>query len=106
RCRPVVAVLVVARHPGGLVAVVEGDGRVENDRGRGVAVIDRRGIDERLEARPRLAARLDGPIELAAPEVVSADHRLHLAGVRIDGDDRALDLRLLVEGEAGRLVRT
>src|SRR5262249_29630878 len=37
-------------------------------------------------------------------EGVPADHRLHLAGVRIEGDQRALDLRLLVEREPGDAV--
>src|SRR5262249_20958440 len=56
------------------------------------------------EARPRLATCLDGAVELTPPEIVAADHRAHLAGVGVDGDERALHLRLLVECEAGRLV--
>jgi hypothetical protein len=57
-------------------------------------------VDERLERRPRLSLRLDGAVELAPPEIVAAHHRLHLPGVGVDRDERALDLGLLVEREA------
>src|SRR5439155_7396418 len=57
-------------------------------------------VDERLEGRAGLALRLHGAVELAATEVVAADHRLHLAGVRVDRGQRALHLRLLIEREA------
>jgi hypothetical protein len=58
----------------------------------GIAAVDRRRVDERLERRAGLPARLHRAVELAAAEVDAADHRLHLAGLRIDRDERALEL--------------
>ncbi len=41
------------------------DRRVDHDRRRRVAVVERRGVDERLERRAGLAQRLGGAVELA-----------------------------------------
>ena len=60
---------------------------------RGDARLERRGVDERLERRARLAARLDGAVEAALGEGAAADHDADFAGARIHGDDAALQVR-------------
>ena len=59
-------------------------------RRRRVAGLERRRVDERLERRTRLTARLDRAIEVALVEVAAADHRAHVPGRRIDRDERRL----------------
>src|SRR5262249_57966265 len=51
---------------------------------------ERGDVDERLECRARLPPRLHGAVEFAAEEVVAADHRAHVAGLRLACDDRPL----------------
>ncbi len=53
------------------------------------------GIDERLEARSRLALGLDGAVELAAIEVEAAGQGLDRAVVRIERDQGTFDGRNL-----------
>ena len=78
RRRPVVGVARVLRLPD------PGPGRhldrrVEHDRRRAVAVVERRGIDEGLERRPRLAQRLGRAVEDARLVGEAALHREHAA---------------------------
>ncbi len=61
-----------------------------DDRRRRVARFERGGVDERLERRAGLTVRLDGAVEMALVEVAAADHRAHVAGVRIERDERRL----------------
>ena len=49
-----------------------------------------RGVGKRLERRSRLAARLPGPVELARPVVVPADHGADGSGLGIEHDHGAL----------------
>ena len=82
--------LVVVGRPdarGGL----EAHGRVPADGQRREPAVDGGGVDEGLDGRPDLAPGLDGPVELAAPEVVAADHGQQVAGVGIERDQRPLD---------------
>src|SRR5207253_10939143 len=86
-----------------LAVVVSGSVTPEVDRGiqyrviRTKTVIDGRRINERLERRTGLPHRLSRTIEFAVVEIVSADHGLDFAGLRLDCKERALDLRLLLE---------
>ena len=67
------------------------DRRVVHDSGRCIAVANRRGVHDRLEGRARLAAHLHGPVELAAPEAVAADHRSGMFDAQaFDGFNREL----------------
>ena len=76
----VVAVAGVLRRPAlAAGAAAERDRRVEHHRGGPVAAVEGGGVEQRLDRRAGLAASLDGAVELAALEVVPADHRLHLA---------------------------
>ena len=69
-------------------------------RRRGQARLERRDVDERLERRAGLALGLDRAVELAAEEVVAADHGLHIARLRLEGDDGALGM--LARARLGR----
>src|SRR5207247_2005789 len=62
----------------------------------GVAAIERRGINQRLERGPGLALGLGHAVELAVMEVVPADHRLDLTGGQVEGNEGALGLRSAV----------
>ena len=73
------------------------DRTVDDDARRRVAVVERRRVDQRLERRAGLAARLRRAIELALGEAEAADDREDAAGMRIHGDQRAADLRHLLE---------
>ena len=59
-------------------------------RGRRESLLDRRGIDKRLERRARLAARLRRAVEAALIEAAASDHRAYFAGHRIHGDEGRL----------------
>ena len=62
-------------------------------------VFERREVDERLEHRSGLPARVDGAVELRLVVGAAPDHREDLAGARIDGDERRLRLLPLALGE-------
>ena len=90
----------VLRQPRFAAYLHVGEGGIDHHvRGRDPA-LDRRGIDERLERRARLAQRLGGAIELGVREVAASDHRQHLPGRRIQDDHRPLHIRGL-EGLGG-----
>ena len=62
---------------------------VIDHRRRRVAGLERGGVHERLERGAGLPARLNGAIEVAVVEVAAADHRAHVAGVRIQATSAA-----------------
>ena len=102
--------LVVLRLPDVLAGpLLDLDRRVEHDRRRLVAVVERRRVDERLERRAGLALGLDGAVELAHGEREAADDGQHAAGVRVHGDEAAADLGDLHQrpdaGEVGGVLR-
>ena len=67
------------------VVLVDDRGVLDDRRGR-VAARERRRVDDRLERRPGLAARLQRAVELALREAVAADDRLQLGLLEIDRD--------------------
>ena len=75
--------------------------QVRQHRHRRVAVRERRGVDERLERRSRLALAAHRAVEGAARVVGAADHREDVAGRRIDRDERRLEARAGA-GDRGR----
>ena len=79
---------VVARGP----AVGEFQRRVEHVVHTAVALLERGGVDYRLEGRAGLAEGLRRAVELALVEVASADEREYLARVRVYRDERAFVL--------------
>ena len=83
RMRAAGLALEVLRLPDFAVALVDLDRLVEHDRGRRIAVVERRGVDERLERRAGLALRLGGAVEFRLVVGEAADHRQHAAGERI-----------------------
>ena len=66
---------------------------VIDDRRRRVARLERGRVDERLERRARLPLRLHRAVEMALVEVAAADHRAHVAGRRVERDQRRLQRR-------------
>ena len=92
------AVVVLRRPHRAVPRVREAERRVDQDRGGRVAErLERGRVHDRLEGRAHLAHRLGGAVELAALEVVAADHRPHGAGAHVERQQRALHLRLLLE---------
>src|SRR3546814_8909515 len=79
------------------VARGEHDRRVEHDRGRVVAALERGRVQERLEARPRLAPRLGGAVELAAGEAEATGERQQRPVLRVQRYQGGLRARQLVE---------
>src|SRR3546814_3124438 len=75
--------------------LVELDRRVQDHRRRREARFERGEIDERLERRAGLAARLGGTVELAAMRAAAADERPDAPGLRVPGLDAADDGRAL-----------
>src|SRR6201999_4475009 len=63
--------------------LIDFDRPVDLDRRWRPAVVDRRGIDDRLDGRTRLPIGLCRTVELTLVERESADHRQHTAGVWI-----------------------
>ena len=79
--------------------MIDLDRRVHHDRRGRVAVVERGGVDERLERGAGLAQRLGGAVELALVEGEAADHREHAAGPRIHRHHGAGDFRHLAQPE-------
>jgi hypothetical protein len=94
--RPVVLVLVVTGIPR-LLLVVERRRLVGDEGGRrdvaaalGGRPLERREVDERLEHRAGLAPCVHRAVELRLVVRAPAHHGEHLAGARVDGDERGL----------------
>ena len=96
---------VVFRLPLHLLAVCSlllvDDGSVQDDRGRGVSLVEGRGVDDRLDRRAGHAVGLKDAVELAAGEIVPSDHGLDLAGMGVESHQCALGLWLLLQGQPG-----
>ncbi len=92
--------LEVVRPPAARRAHVHHDRRVQEALAGRDALLQRRQIDERLEAGARLALRLGGAVELAALETPATDQREHPSGPGIERDQRALDSRNLPQCHA------
>ena len=80
------------------------DRRVHHHRGRRIAIVERRGIDEGLDRRARLPQSLHGPVELALGIGKAADQGQHAARMRVHCDERAINLRHLHEMEHMRAL--
>src|SRR6478736_2021315 len=78
-------------------SLTDAERAVDDDTRRRVAVVERGRVDDRLEGRAWLAARLHGAIELASSEAETADKREHAPGVWVHGHHRTADLRHLLE---------
>ena len=91
--RPVELQVVVLWRPWGAGDLLDGDRRVVDDVRRRLAVVDRVGVDQRLEGRARLAQGLRRAVELRVIKVAPADERPDRAGARVDRDERALQVR-------------
>src|SRR5207244_12079395 len=85
--------VVVLRTPSVALRHRHGERRVVEDVRRRTAVLNRSGVDDRLERRAGLPVRLRSPIELRVVEVATADHRTHFTIARIHRDERALEIR-------------
>ena len=64
--------------------------QVPKNRGRSKTMLQRRGVQERLERRSRLPSCLGDPIEAALVELTASDERPHFSCVGIEGDERRL----------------
>ena len=84
--------MLVFRHPCALRGVNRAVEVVDDGRGR-ITGLERGRVHERLERRTRLAARLRGAVVVAPQEVAAADESAHLAGARIERDERGLEFR-------------
>ena len=74
-------------------ALPDAERRIELDRRRRQAVLERGHIDDRLERRARLAKRLRRPVVAGSDDVEAALHGEHAAGVHFLGEHPARDLR-------------
>src|SRR6516165_11593371 len=100
-------ILVVLRPPDSEPgAQVDLERRVEHQRRGRIAVVERCGVDERLERGAGLAQRLGSAAELALVVGEAADHGEDAPGPRILDHHRARDFRDLVQAVlAGQLRR-
>src|SRR5690606_11064719 len=96
--------VLVLRNPGALQRL---DGLVQarDDRRRGPALLQRDGEDERLERRARLAPCLRRAVDVAALEAAAPDERAHLAGLRVERDQRPLQRLVVRVAGRGRAPR-
>ena len=87
-------------------ALVDLDRRIEHQSRRRVAVVERGGVDDRLERGAGLAQRLRRAVELALVVGEAADHGEHAPGPGILDHHGAGDFRHLMQpvlpGELGR----
>ena len=73
-------------------ALPDAERRIDNDRSRREAVLERGRVDDRLECRAGLTERLGRAVVARADDVEAALHRQHSAGVHLFGDKAAADL--------------
>jgi hypothetical protein len=93
RIGPSKPLLIVLRAPGLLLAAVVVHDRRVHDDGRGrEAVLERRRVQERLEAGARLAPRLRHAVEFVVEVIEAADQRHDGAIIGIQRHQRALRL--------------
>src|ERR1700694_5489915 len=85
--------MVVRGIPLGLSRDLKNERTVVDDIRCGSAVLDRRGVHDRLDRRSGLAQRLNRAIKLRIVEVASSDHHPHGAVARIEREERALEVR-------------
>ncbi len=105
RHRAVVAAAVVFRLPH-LAAGIAGrdrQRRIVDDGRRRETLVHRRRVDERLEARARLAPGLRDVVELAAVEVEAADHRIDRTALRVERHEARGHFRQLRDRPLARL---
>src|SRR4029079_14809418 len=79
------------------LALIEANRTVDDDARRGIAVVDRGGVNQRLERTARLSPRLNGAIELTFAEAEAADNGKDAAGMRIHCHKRASNGRDLLQ---------
>ena len=72
-------------------ALPHAEWRIDDDRGRGHAILERGDIDDRLEGRSRLALRLGGAVVGRADDVEPALHRQHPPGAHFLRHEAAAD---------------
>ena len=96
--------IVVRGPPRGAVHLVDHDGRVQLDLGRGDAALQGRRVDDRLERRTGLPERLRGPVELGVVVVPASHQSPHVAGAGVGGHEHPLHVRNLPEVHALRRV--
>ncbi len=97
RDRPEKLVIVILWTVNLSIARRIGDRRVDQNRCRREAAVDRRRVDDRLEGGTELAVGLNRAIELAAGKAPAADHRLDLTGSVIDRQQRRFGQRRLLQ---------
>ena len=97
--RSVVAFLEILRPPDFPIRLGDLDRLVENDRRGRIAAFERRGVDDRLEGRARLALRLGGAVEVGLVVGIAADHGEDAAGIGVHGDDGAGNFGYLAQAE-------
>ena len=75
---------------------------IRQHRYRRVPMLERSGIDQRLEGRPRLTPASCRPVEGAARVAGTANHRENVAAGRIDRDKRCLETPAIEALQADR----
>ena len=70
--------------------IADADRRAADSRVRCHAPLNRRGVDERLEARASLTIGLSGVVEFVRVEIVTTDHSDDLTGLSVERHHRAL----------------
>src|SRR5205085_1010334 len=75
----------------------EADGLIQNGVVRTGALVNHSRVDVRLERRTHLPQRLRNAIEFGFVEVASTNHRFDSAGRVVDGQQRALRSRILLQ---------
>ena len=85
-------------------SLVDFDRRIHDARGRRVAIIQSRRVDEGLERRARLPLRLGGAVELRLVEREAAHHGEDTTRIGIHGHDGAADIGNLLQPELSRLA--
>ena len=78
---------------------LERDGRIQNSVIGRCTLIDRGGVDERLERRSHLAQSLGSTVELRLVEIPPTDHGFDLAAGVVDGDQRGLGAGILFQAD-------
>ncbi len=100
KCGAVKRLLIVSRFPGELsFGIFEYERGIYDDRGRCVALVKGRSVNNWLKGRAWLTSWLGGPVKLAYLEVSPSDHGFYIAGFSLHAKECALLRRSLLQSK-------
>ena len=87
-----------------IIALFHHERRIQYQTGGRETAVEGGGVNKWFEGRPRLAIGLSCPVELAGAKAETAYHGKHATGMRVERNNRAVNLRHLLKPVQARRV--